>query len=107
MEGTLWRTVAVQPAVLVGWQPGASAPGFFPGYAKKRPASAGLFLERRSQAKRKPAFAGFLREAQAQDNIGFCFIVLYNDLLNGGYRKGQNNETLNRTSKARLDWLCN
>ena len=57
--------------------------GFFPGYAKKRPASAGLFLERRPQAKRKPAFAGFLREAQAQENIGFCFIVLYSDLLNG------------------------
>ena len=37
----------------------------------------------RPQAKRKPAFAGFLREAQAQENIGFCFIVLYSDLLNG------------------------
>ena len=54
MEGTLWRTVAVQPAVLVGWQPGASAPGFFPGYAKKRPAFAGLFWS----AGRKPESPG-------------------------------------------------
>ena len=52
MEGTLWRTVAVQPAVLVGWQPGASAPGFLrPGF-KKQPAFAGCFFERRSQAAR-------------------------------------------------------
>jgi len=87
MEGTLWRTVAVQPAVLVGWQPGASAPGFFPGYAKKRPASAGLFLERRSQARVPRQRAGITISAQvaaaAQENIGFCFIVLYSDLLNG------------------------
>ena len=87
MEGTLWRTVAVQPAVLVGWQPGASAPGFFPGYRQKRPASAGLFLERRSQVRVPRQRAGITIRAQAAgrsaETIGFCFIVLYSDLLNG------------------------
>ena len=84
MEGTLWRTVAVQPAVLVGWQPGASAPGFFPGYAEKRPASAGLFLERRSQARVPRQVAGITISAQAaaaaQKQLAFvllCCIVIY------------------------------
>ena len=84
MEGTLWRTVAVQPAVLVGWQPGASAPGFFPGYAKKRPASAGLFLERRSQVRVPRQRAGITIRAQvaaaAHKQLVFvllCCIVIY------------------------------
>jgi hypothetical protein len=84
MEGTLWRTVAVQPAVLVGWQPGASAPGFFPGYAKKRPAFAGLFLERRPQARVPRQRAGITISAQvaaaAQKQLAFvslCCIVIY------------------------------
>ena len=84
MEGTLWRTVAVQPAVLVGWQPGASAPGFLFLATSRKDLRPQVFSSgARPQAKRKPAFAGFLREAQAQENIGFCFIVLYSDLLNG------------------------
>ena len=61
--------------------------GFFPGYAKKRPASAGLFLERRSQVRVPRQRAGITIRAQAAgrsaETIGFCFIVLYSDLLYG------------------------
>jgi len=83
MEGTLWRTVAVQPAVLVGWQPGASAPGFlFPATSKKTCVRRSFL---RAQGRRQRA--GITTSAQvaaaAQENIGFCFIVLYSDLLNG------------------------
>ena len=58
--------------------------GFFPGYAKKRPASAGLFLERRSQVRVPRQVAGITIRAQAaaaaQKQLAFvllCCIVIY------------------------------
>ena len=58
--------------------------GFFPGYAKKRPADAGLFLERRSQVRVPRQVAGITIRAQAAAAahkqlvfVLLCCIVIY------------------------------